>query len=212
MALRRDSTILGKTPPGTTHWTLSRKGALAWESCTFRSGTEWQHDFAIGELGVAFIRRRWGEGTYRVTFVALSRGGREVLGHGRVFEIGGAGERNPTPRPEGTTPEDHSGMVRALLRAGEGKRTAVELFEALAVPTGMGLSALFSQLERVAERLEGIERRLSALEAQAAEEPAAPGREPPLDRVLDKLDAIEQRLALAVPLPRPAGRRSPPPR
>jgi hypothetical protein len=206
MALRRDSTLLGKTPPGTTHWTLSRKGALSWEPCTFRSDPDWIHEFPIAELSVALIRRRWGDGVYRVSFLALGRGGRQPLGMGRVFEISGSGERSPAPRADGATPEDHSGLVRALLRAGEGKRTANELFEALAVPTGMGLSTLSSQIERLAERLESIEQRLAALEARAAPPPA------PLDRVLDKLDAIEQRLAQAVPpAPRP-GRRSPPPR
>ena len=215
MALRRDSTLLGKTPTGATHWTLSRKGALSWESCTWRTDAEWQTEFPIADLAVALIRKRWGDGVYRVAFLAVGRGGRQSLGPGRVFEISGAGDRTPTtPRPSTDVPEDHSPMIRALLRAAEGKRTPAELFEALAVPTGMGLSSLFSQLERVSERLEGIERRLSALEARPAAPPAAM-REAPLDRVLDKLDAIEQRLAQAVPSSRPGGRRgreSPPPR
>jgi hypothetical protein len=230
MALRRDSALLGKTPAGATHWTLSRKGALAWESCTWRTDVEWQTEFPLADLGVAVIRKRWGEGIYRVSFLSLGRGGRQSLGPGRVFEIDGATERTPTPRPAeaqrpqaravamGETPkpparpatdvpEDHSPMIHALLRAAEGKRTPAELFEALAVPTGMGLSSLFSQLERVAERLEVIERRLSALEDRS---PQSPSRAPEthLDRVLDKLDAIEQRLAHAVPSSRPGGRKN----
>jgi hypothetical protein len=212
MALRRDSTLLGKTPPGATHWTVSRKGALTWEACTWRAEAEWTHEFPIADLAVALIRKRWGDGVYRVAFLALSRGKRQSLGAGRVFEVSGAGERTPTPRPApapaSTDPEDHSGMVHALLRGGEGKRTANELFEALAVPTGMGLSALFSQLERVAERLEGIERRILALEARRPAPPAEPLPQAPLDRVLDKLDAIEQRLAQAAPpTPRAGSRR-----
>jgi hypothetical protein len=210
MALRRDSTLLGKTPPGTTHWTLNRKGALAWEPCTWRSDTEWHHEFPIADLSIATIRRRWGDGVYRVSFWAVSRGGRQSLGVGKVFDISGSGERGPAPRAEEYTPEDHSHLVRALLRAGEGKRTPQELFEALAVPTGMGLSTLSSQIERIAERLAEIERRLEALEARRAPEAAAAPAS--IDRVLDKLDAIEQRLAQAVPPPRPVGRRSPPPR
>jgi hypothetical protein len=211
MALRRDSTLLGKTPAGTTHWTLSRKGSLAWEPCTFRSEAEWSHEFPIADLSIALVRRRWGSGVYRVSFWAVSRGGRQSLGAGKVFEISESGERGPAPRPEEHTPEDHSRLVRALLRAGEGKRTPQELFEALAVPTGMGLSTLSSQIERIAERLSEIERRLEALEGRPA--PLPPAAPAAMDRVLDKLDAIEQRLAQAVPpAPRPGGRRSPPPR
>src|SRR5277367_4865736 len=134
MAARRDSTLLGKTPPGTTHWTLSRKGALAWESCTYRTGADWHYELPIAELGLAVVRQRWGDGIYRVSFLAIGRGGgRQTLGTGRVFEIRGSGDRVPTPRPahpaaEGAAAsEDHSDMVRALLRAAEGKRTANEL-------------------------------------------------------------------------------------
>jgi hypothetical protein len=215
MALRRDSTLLGKTPAGTTHWTVSRKGALAWESCTHRSGVDWQGEFPIADLSLALIRRRWGDGVYRVSFLALGRGSRQMLGAGRIFEISGSGERSPAPKPgrapadTGAAPEDHSEMIRALLKAQEGKRTPNELFEALAVPTGMGLSSLFSSLERVSERLEAIERRLEALEAH--DPPAAPAAAP-LERVLDKLEAIEQRLAQAAPPGRspPGGRRGSP--
>jgi hypothetical protein len=210
MALRRDSALMGKTPAGATHWTVSRKGSLSWESCTWRTETEWSHEFPIADLGVALIRKRWGDGIYRVAFLSVSRGKRQSLGAGRVFEVSDAGEQPPPPRPVtgfGTPePEDHSGMVHALLRGAEGKRTANELFEALAVPTGMGLSTLFAQLGRVAERLEGIERRLSALEAHPPPAATAAGAQAPLDRVLDKLDAIEQRLAQAAP-PSPRARR-----
>jgi hypothetical protein len=210
MALRRDSALLGKTPAGATHWTLSRKGALGWEPCTYRSDIVWSHEFPIADLSIALIRRRWGDGVYRVSFWAVSRGGRKDLGAGKVFELSASGERGEAPRADEYTPEDHSHLVRALLRAGEGKRTPQELFEALAVPTGMGLSTLSSQIERIAERLSEIERRLEALEARPAPPAPAPAS---IDRVLDKLDAIEQRLAHAVPpAVRPGGRRSPPPR
>lgn len=236
MAVRRDSALVGKVPAGATHWTLSRKGALSWEPCTHRVGSEWQHEMPLEDLSLATIRRRWGEGTYRASFLAISRAGRQLLGHGRIFEVTGGGERTPTPRPgragaEGAAPDDHSDMVRALLRAGDGKRSAAELFEALAIPTGMGLSSLFASLDRVAERLDAIERRLAAVEQlrgpapQAARDEAPlephldPRRDPharSLERVLDKLEAIEQRLAPG-PQRRPSpparrGRDSPPPR
>ena len=220
MAVRRDSALLGKVPAGATHWTLSRKGALSWEPCTHRAGSEWQHEMPLEDLSLATIRRRWGEGTYRASFLAISRAGRQLLGHGRIFEVSGGGARTPPPRPGragagAPAPDDHSDMVRALLRAADGKRSAAELFEALAIPTGMGLSSLFASLERVAERLDAIERRLGAVErlrpSPPPPAPPHPPRPPPRPRgggaTRRRRAAEGRRTSVRPTLPRPGVRR-----
>lgn len=212
----RESDVFGKVPVGVTHWSIRQKGSLSWDWCTFRSadGTEHQ-DFPIAELSLATIRDRWGAGTYRVLFLSLGRGIRQSHGNGKIFEVkrtprgaarttevqGGAMHDHPAP-------EDHSEMVRVLLRAAQGKRTPAELFETLAVPLGMGLSSLFTMQERIGERLDAIEHRLATLESNGApasrDEQAGASR---LDRLLDRLEAIERHLA-----PPPSRKPSPGPR
>lgn len=220
MVVRRDSSVFGKAPMGATHFALSRKGPLAWEWCSCRSGDQWLHELPIADLALPTLRRRFGHGTYRVTFLALSRGNRQVLGSGRVFDLTASGDR-PASRDDAPAPEDHSDLVRALLRAAEGKRTPQELFEALAIPTGMGLSSVLASLERLSERLETVERRLDGLErsdkGRPDSTPAARLADPAMDRVLEKLESIERRLPGPQPARRasPAGKRrgeSPPPR
>ncbi len=211
---RSESPAFGRIPRGATHWSVRKRGPYAWEWCTFadRDGVA-QHEFGIGDLSIALIRKRWGEGTYRVMFLSTVTGVRQVFGNGKVFELVGS-HQSGTPKPTGrVTPaaehtpapertSEHADMVRALLLAAEGREGAKELFEALAVPTGIGLSSLFGFQEKANERLEAIERRLAALEAKLGQ-PAATNA--PLGAVLDKLEAIEQRLARAVATPSPRG-------
>lgn len=207
---RNETPVFGRIPRGATHWSIRKRGDYAWEWCTFagRDGVA-QQEFGIGDLSVALIRKRWGEGTYRVMFLSTASGTRQVFGNGKVFELVGS-QQSGTPKPTGraATPEpaprattaDHAAMVRALLLAAEGHSGPKELFEALAVPTGIGLSSLFSFQERATERLEGIERRLAALEERLeAGARAEVTKGAPIDRVLDKLEAIEARLAKGPP-------------
>ena len=108
-------------------------------------------------------------------------------------------------------------MVRVLLKAGHDKGTPAEVYDALAVPLGMGLSSLFAGQDRLGERLDALERRLGALEAKL-DERVAPAvideREPSstrLDRLLDRLESIEGHLTRSAPArrPSPTGRRTP---
>lgn len=211
---RSESPAFGRIPRGATHWSVRKRGPYAWEWCTFagRGGVA-EHEFGIGDLSIALIRKRWGEGTYRVMFLSTVTGVRQVFGNGKVFELLGS-HQTGTPKPTGRVtppieehaaqPEataDHSDMVRALLLAADGRSSPKELFEALAIPTGIGLSSLFSFQEKATERLEAIERRLAALEAKLGQQASAA----PLGAVLDKLEAIEARLARAVPAASPRG-------
>jgi hypothetical protein len=226
MTPRRDSEVFGKVPQGATHYSVRRKGALTWEWCTY-AGPEGvaTHEFVIGDLSLATIRKRWGNGTYRLMYLALGRGTRQVFGNGKIFELTGP-ERSATPRTAGAArrgavpigrvglvaahspaPEDHSDLVRALLIAGEGKRDGQELFESLAIPVGMALGSAFSSIEKVQARLLAVEERLASIEAKlggrvGGDAPA----EDRLDRMLQKLESIESRLE------RPASRRRTPPR
>ncbi len=200
---RSESPAFGRIPRGATHWSIRRRGDYAWEWCTFagRDGVA-QQEFGIGDLSLALVRKRWGAGTYRVMFLSIGGGARQVFGNGKVFELVGSNQTG-SPRPMGKiTPEPqaeltatHSDMVRALLLAGDGRSAPKDLFEALAVPTGIGLSQLFAFQERATERLEAIERRIAAIEARVGV-PSIDGSR--LDRMLDKLESIEARL------PRPA--------
>lgn len=227
MTPRRDSEVFGKLPQGATHYSVRRKGALTWEWCTY-AGPEGvaTQEFSIGDLSLATIRKRWGNGTYRLMFLALGRGTRQVFGNGKIFELT-APERSATPRAAGAVarrgaapigrvglvaaqapaPEDHGDLVRALLRAGEGKRDGRELFESLAIPVGMALGSAFSSIEKVQARLVAVEERLASIEAKLGMrlgiDPAAEDR---LDRLLGKLETLESRLD------RPASRRRTPPR
>jgi hypothetical protein len=206
MVQRTGSSVFGRVPVGTTHFSLSRKGALGWEGVTHRDRSGWHHQFPIADLSVSLIVTRWGPGTYRASFLSLGRSGEESLGAGRVFEVtptAGGQVRHPSPQPD-----DHSEMVRALLHAADGKRSPGELFEALAIPTGMALSALFTAVERLNERLDLIERRLDAPRGRVAAPPEArAAEEDAFERVLAKLESIEQRLP---PARRPSpGRRTP---
>lgn len=207
MSVRRDSATIGKAPAGATHWSMRRKGQLAWEQCTHGSpqGTLAQ-EFPLADLSLATIRTRWGPGTYRVSFLVVARGSRQVVGNGKTFEVSEPARAGD----EGKTPEDHSHMVRALLRAAEGKHQPEELFEALAIPLGMALSSLFTLQDRMGERLEALERRLALLEdrlnVQRAPEADA---SPMLGRILEKLDAMERRLTPPTPAA-PAARRDSP--
>lgn len=211
MSVRRDSATIGKAPAGATHWSVRRKGQLAWEQCTHGSpqGTLAQ-EFPLADLSLVTIRSRWGPGTYRVSFLAVARGSRQVVGNGKTFELPEAPAR---PGDDGRTPEDHTHMVRALLRAAEGKHQPEELFEALAIPLGMALSSLFTLQDRMGERLEALERRIALLEdrLQVQRAPEADAS-PMLGRILDKLEAMEQRLASPAPPapPAPAARRDSP--
>jgi hypothetical protein len=218
---RTQSEVMGKVPVGATHWSVRRKGALSWEWCTF-AGDDGvaRQEFPISTLTVECVRDRWGSGTYRIMFVAIGRGVRQVSGNGKIFELTAA-QRGGTPRPTGRAadadaPEDHSEMVRVLLKAANGKTSAAELYETLAVPLGMGLSSLFAGQDRMNERLDAIERRMLELETSRP----APRPTPPqevevgasrLDRLLDRLESIEGRLERAT-VPRkasPSGRRTP---
>ncbi len=230
--VRSETPVFGRIPRGATHWSIRKRGDYAWEWCTFAGGDGVaQQEFGIGDLSVALIRKRWGEGTYRVMFVSHASGTRQVFGNGKVFELVGS-HQTGTPKPTGRVspgavqpphPErtaDHVDMVRALLLAAEGQSGPRELFEALAVPTGIGLSSLFAFQERASERLEAIERRLASLEERLGGAPSSSAHAAPLERVLDKLESIEERLARAVQPPRgqpigairpvPARRRSSP--
>jgi len=216
---RRDSEVFGKVPAGTTHWSVRRKGALSWEWCTFalQDGIARQ-EFPIAELSLTLIRDRWGSGTYRLMFLSLGNGIRQVYGNGRIFELT-ASHRGGTPRPMGRVREEeppageaHGDMVRVLLKAGQGKQTPAEVYETLAIPMGMGLSSLFSGQDRITERLDALEQRLAALEARLQDEPAERAESPSrLDRLLDRLESIEGHLARSAPPRRnsPTGRRTP---
>lgn len=207
--VRNETPVFGRIPRGATHWSIRKRGDYAWEWCTFagRDGVA-QQEFGIADLSVALIRKRWGEGTYRVMFLSHTSGTRQVFGNGKVFELVGSNQSG-TPKPTGrATPEagpapaeqtaDHSDMVRALLLSAQGQSGAKELFEALAIPTGIGLSSLFSFEQRANDRLDAIERRLAALEERlGAAAPAPALSSAPLDRVLDKLEALEARLTRA---------------
>jgi hypothetical protein len=199
---------------------VRRKAGLAWEWCTFAAEDGIvRQEFPIAELSLAHVRDRWGNGTYRVMFVSLGQGARQVFGHGKIFELT-ASQVGGTPRPVGRDREEalpvgdaRGDMVRVLLKAGYDKTTPAEVYEALAVPMGMGLSALFAGQERTSERLDALERRLAALEAKlvpVAEEERTPTSSR-LDRLLDRLESIEGHLARPVPTrrPSPTGRRTP---
>jgi hypothetical protein len=210
---RRDSEVLGKVPAGATHWSVRRKSAYAWDWCTYahRDGIARQ-EFPVSELSVDAIRDRWGSGTYRVMFIALGNGVRQVHGNGKIFELT-ATPGGGTPRPAGRAlvdapaPEAHDEMVRVLLDAARGKQSATELYETLAVPMGMGLSALFTGQDRILERLDTLERRLMALERRAAAPDAAEaGNATRLDRLLDRLESLEGHLVRS---PAPPRRNSP---
>jgi hypothetical protein len=219
---RHDSDIFGKVPTGATHWSVRRKAALTWEWCTFAAEDGIvRQEFPVAELSLAQIRDRWGHGTYRVMFVSLGQGVRQVFGNGKIFELT-ASQRGGTPRPVGRDREEpapaeaRGDMVRVLLKAGYDKTTPAEVYEALAVPMGMGLSSLFAGQDRTGERLDALERRLAAIEAKLA--PAAEERAPApapidgrLDRLLDRLESIEGHLARPAPTrrPSPTGRRTP---
>jgi hypothetical protein len=211
--VRSETPVFGRIPRGATHWSIRKRGDYAWEWCTFAGGDGVvQQEFGIGDLSVALIRKRWGEGTYRVMFVSHASGTRQVFGNGKVFELVGS-HQTGTPKPTGRVtpaqaeaarPErtaDHADMVRALLLAAEGKSGAKEIFEALAIPTGIGLSSLFAFQERASDRLEAIEKRLASLERRLGAPPAQTAPAAPLDRVLDKLEAIEERLSRAAAQP-----------
>jgi len=227
MTPRRDSEVFGKLPQGATHYSVRRKGALTWEWCTY-AGPDGiaTHEFGIGDLSLTTIRKRWGNGTYRLMFLALGRGTRQVFGNGKIFELT-APERSATPRTAGAAarrgavpigrvglvaaqapaPEDHSDLVRALLVAGEGKHDGHELFESLAVPVGMALGSAFSSIEKVQARLLALEERLASIEAKLEGHGAVdPPAEDRIDRMLQKLEGIASRLE------RPPTRRRTPPR
>lgn len=215
----RDSEVFGKVPGGASHWSVRRKGDLTWEWCTFANNDGVaRQEFPIGELSLGTIRERWGAGTYRLMFLSLGNGIRQVHGNGKIFELT-ARNRGGTPRPIGRvrdaepeTSEGHEDMVRALLKAAQGKSSATELYETLAIPTGMGLSALFSAQERLNERLDRLEKRLGAIEEKLTDdEPASAPASSRLDRLLDRLENIEGHLARAAPVRRasPSGRRTP---
>jgi hypothetical protein len=227
MTVRRDSDVFGKLPQGATHFSVRTKGPLAWEWCTYAgpSGVA-THEFPIAELSLATIRKRWGSGTYRLMFVALVRGTRQVFGNGKIFELT-APERSATPRPTGSgagrrspvaiarvglvassapAPEDHTELVHALLASGAGKRDGQELFQSLAVPVGMALGSAFSSIEKLSARFEAVERRLASIEASLGSRAGTDSGADRLDRMLDKLDSIEARLE------RPATRRRTPSR
>lgn len=210
MSVRRDSATIGRAPAGATHWSVRRKGQLAWEQCTHGSpGGPLAQEFPFADLSLATIRSRWGPGTYRVSFLVVARGTRQVVGNGKTFELPEAAAR---AGDDGKTPEDHTHMVRALLRAAEGKHQPEELFEALAIPLGMALSSLFTLQDRMGERLDAMERRLALLEdrLQVQRAPEADAS-PMLGRILEKLDAMERRLTPpAPPAPAPAARRDSP--
>jgi hypothetical protein len=235
---RNETPIFGRIPQGATHWSIRKRGELSWDWCTFadREGVA-QQEFPLTDLAVPLIRRRWGAGIYRVMFLSNAGGVRQVFGNGKVFELTGANQAG-SPRPAGREPPEnvapqsatgsspdapattaeHHDMVRALLLASEGHKSAKELFEALAVPTGIGLSSLFSFQERASERLEAIERRLVSLEQRLSAGASAPDPAPrppspdPWARVLDKLEAIEARMRPAAEPAPPARRSSPGPR
>lgn len=220
--LRSETPVFGRIPQGTTHWSVRKRGSLTWEWCTFadRDGVA-QQEFLVTDLSVTLIRKRWGAGTYRVMFVSVASGTRQVFGNGKIFELVGS-RSSGTPRPAGrplaeevpapranverafVPTSEHAEMVRALLAASDGREGAKELFEALAVPTGIGLAALFSFQERATEQLENIERRLASIEQSLATRargaaPVQRGITPvdPWSRVLDKLESIEDRLSQA---------------
>lgn len=228
MTIRRDSDVFGKLPQGATHFSVRSRGALAWQWCTYAgpSGVA-THEFPIAELSLATIRKRWGSGTYRLMFIALGRGTRQVFGNGKIFELT-APERSATPRPAGSgagrrspvaigrvglvasaapAPEDHSDLVHALLASGAGKRDGQELFQSLAVPVGMALGSAFSSIEKISARFDAMERRLESIEAcLGGTRPSDDAGGDRLDRMLDKLESIEARLE------RPATRRRTPAR
>jgi len=218
---RRDSEIFGKVPAGATHWSVRRKDVLTWEWCTY-AGADGvvKQEFPIADLSLATVRDRWGNGTYRVMFLALGQGIRQVYGNGKIFELTAA-LRGGTPRPMGRVREEdapaadpaYGDMVRVLLKAGHGKETPAEVYEALAVPLGMGLSALYAAQDRITERLDAIERRLAALELRPPDEASDDEKAaaPRLDRLLDRLESIEGHLARSAPVRRnsPGARKTP---
>jgi hypothetical protein len=203
---RRDSAAIGKAPAGATHWSVRRKGPFTWDWCTHVSPEgEATQEFPVAELSLPTIRKRWGPGIYRVMFLSIARGARKVLGDGKTFALPEAEERSATLRSaqaarasDAEPPpaqEDHAYIVRALLRAAEGKHRPDELFEALAVPLGMALSSLFTLQDRNSERLDAIERRLGQVENRLGiVRPIEEEASPVLGRILDKLQAIEGRL------------------
>ena len=77
--LRSETPVFGRIPQGATHWSIRKRGPLSWEWCTYagREGVV-QQEFGIGDLSITLIRKRWGAGTYRVMFVSLTRGARQI--------------------------------------------------------------------------------------------------------------------------------------
>lgn len=163
-------------PKGVTAWSI--KNAQG-ERCAYpqKDGAE-AYEFPVCDLSAENIRRAWGPGTYRVTFIVEQGGERRPKG-GRTFTV------HPVQQP-GEPASSASAQPRGVEAAGDPLQRSFQILDAIdrranaqsdrflglvttMLQSNQQAAAQSTQLDafgrRIAESLERLEARISDLEA-----------------------------------------------